>query len=91
MTTTITLNPAVATTSLLEHVEASPTASNGLDRLPRAVPAFIGADEAYYWSFPWQEDVRDSMRALSEGEYEEFNSDDPSDVVRWMLRVDDDC
>jgi hypothetical protein len=31
------------------------------------------------------------MRALSEGDYEDFDSDDPNDVVRWMLRVDDDC
>jgi hypothetical protein len=91
MTSTIMLNPAPSTASTVEPVEISPTASNNLDRPDRVVPAFIRADEAYYWSFPWQQDVQASMRALSEGDYEDFDSDDPNDVARWMLRVDDDC
>jgi hypothetical protein len=90
MTSTVTLNPA-ASTSTREHVELAPSASNAPAGLPRIAPVFIRADEAYYWSFHWQRDVQASMRALSEGEYEEFNSDDPNDVVRWMLSVDDDC
>ena len=91
MTSTITLNPAAATTSTLEHVELAPSASNASPGLSRVAPAFIGADEAYYWSVPWQQDVQASMKALSEGDYEEFSSDDPNDVVRWILSVDDDC
>jgi len=89
MTGTITLNTEVRTTSLLEYVDASPTASNDLGGSPRLAPAFIRADEAYYWSFHWQQDVQETMSALSRGEYEEFDSDDPNDVARWMLRVDD--
>ncbi len=89
MTATITLNTDVPTTSLLEYVDASPTASNDLGGRARLAPAFIRADEAYYWSFHWQRDVRESMSALSQGEYEEFASDDPNDIARWMLRVDD--
>jgi hypothetical protein len=93
MTATITLSPTKTTTSTLESVEVSLTASNNLnlDGPPRIAPAFIRADEAYYWTFHWQHDVRESMNALSEGEYQDFDSDDPNDVVRWMLGVDDDC
>jgi len=91
MTSTITLNPSVPTTSQLAYAEASPTASNDLGRSRRLAPAFIRADEAYYWSFHWQRDVRASMSALVQGEYEEFDSDDPNDVARWMLSVDGDC
>lgn len=59
---------------------------------PRRVPAFISADEAYYWTREWQQDVLESMQALRAGEYEDFDSDDPNDVARWLLSVDkDDC
>ena len=91
MTSTITLNPTAPTTSTLERMEVSPFAGDASPSISRVAPAFIRADEAYYWSFHWQRDVQASMAALAEGEYEEFDSDDPSDVVRWMLRVDDDC
>lgn len=90
MTSTVTLNPA-ASTSAREHAELAPSASNAPVGLSRTAPAFIRADEAYYWSVPWQQDVQASMKALSEGDYEEFSSDDPNDVVRWILSVDDDC
>ena len=55
----------------------------------RQVPLFISADEAYYWSSPWQRDVMRSMKALREGDYEDFDSDDPTDVARWLLSVDE--
>lgn len=91
MTSTITLNPAASTISTLERMEIAPAASNASPGLRRVAPAFIRADEAYYWSYRWQQDVQVSMKALSECEYEQFDSDDPNDVVRWMLHVDDDC
>ena len=49
------------------------------------MPASIPADQAYYWSAAWQDDIRDSLEALAGGEYEDFDSDDPNDVVRWFL------
>jgi hypothetical protein len=88
---TITINPIVPTITTLERMEVGLSASNASAGLRRVAPATIRGDEAYYWSFDWQEDVQESMRALSQGEYEEFRSDDPNDVVRWMLSVDDDC
>lgn len=57
---------------------------------PDFMPAFIPADQVYYWSIPWQQDIRESMAALAAGDYEEFNSDDPNDVVRWLLAPEDD-
>lgn len=92
MTSTITLNPSASTITALERVEIGLGASNASTGLHRMVPAFIRADEAYYWSVPWQQDVRESMAALAAGDYEDFSSDDPNDVVRWLLNVDqDDC
>ncbi len=89
MTQTITLNTDVPTTSLPEYVTASPAASNERSSTQRHAPAFIRADEAYYWSFRWQQDVKDSMQSLARGDYEEFDSDDANDVARWMLHLDD--
>jgi hypothetical protein len=90
MTSTITLNPAASTIATHEHVEITPSASNASAGLRRVAPAFIRADEAYYWSVPWQQDVRESMAALAAGDYEDFDSDDPNDVARWLLSVDED-
>jgi hypothetical protein len=95
MTTTIAksservFSSPVSRTPLLP---ASQMASNKAAREPRRVPAFITADEAYYWSREWQQDVLESMQALRAGEFEDFDSDDPNDVARWLLSVDeDDC
>jgi hypothetical protein len=88
MTEAITLDPTIRTgtrTSVAASVGA--TASRGVTTSP-SVPAYIGLDEAYYWSFKWQQDVRESMAALAAGEYEDFDSDDPNDVARWLLSVD---
>jgi hypothetical protein len=89
MTSTITVNPA-ATATTLEYAEIAPAASNATVGLRRVAPTFISADEAYYWSSPWQRDVQESMAALATGEYMEFDSDDPNDIVRWMLSAGDD-
>lgn len=75
---------ASAANTVMADVDAvySPSA---LERIPRHMPVFVPRDQAYYWSFPWQEDIRESMAALKAGDYEEFDSDDPNDVVRWLL------
>ncbi len=57
--------------------------------IPQNMPAAIPADRAYYWSVPWQHDVRDSMDALARGDYVEFDSEDPNDIVRWFLADDE--
>lgn len=73
-------------------LRAGRVASNAKLTRNRRVPLFIPADEAYYWSSPWQRDVAASMEALHSGDYVDFDSDDPKDVARWLLSVDeDDC
>jgi len=58
----------------------------------RKVPLFIPAEEAYYWSSTWQQGVEESMQALRQGDFKVFDSDDATDVARWLLSVDeDDC
>jgi hypothetical protein len=91
--TRLTINTANAITSgkpVWSGSLIARTAASNSGSVERSVPAFISADEAYYWSFNWQEDVRESMDALKAGDYEEFDSDDPNDVARWLLTVDDD-
>jgi hypothetical protein len=90
-TSTIKLSTAASAADSRERVQIGLAASNATPGLRRVAPAFMRADEAYYWSFLWQQDVEASMRALSRGEYEEFTSEDSSDVARWLLSVDDDC
>lgn len=64
-------------------------AESARDRLPMYMPLFISREQAYYWSFEWQRDIRESMAALEAGDYEDFDSDDPNDVVRWLLNEED--
>jgi hypothetical protein len=88
--TPITISaPNAMTTGHLTSATLAPAVTS-LGKPQRGVPAFIRADEAYYWSFRWQEDVRESVAALKSGDFEEFNSDNPNDVVRWLLTEDED-
>jgi hypothetical protein len=88
--------------SMIEIALAATTTANGGD-IPvgsadatsgsiggRGIPAAIPADQAYYWSFEWQDDIRESMAALAAGDFVDFDSDDPNDVARWLLSPDDD-
>lgn len=59
--------------------------SSDPERVPDSMPAAIPADQRYYWSVPWQNDIREAVTALRAGEYEDFDSDDPNDVVRWLF------
>jgi hypothetical protein len=92
MTGTLTITtdgPTNATLPLAWSTSLGGMAVTNTPDAPRSVPAFIRADEAYYWSFRWQEDVREAMEALAAGDYEEFDSDDPNDVVRWLADIDE--
>ncbi len=93
MARTFHIDRAVRNESVLSLGPSSPSVGRTeVGRRPQTVPTFMRADEAYYWSFRWQADVQKSMKALREGDYVDFNSDDPSDVARWLLSVDeDDC
>ncbi len=51
----------------------------------RTVPLLIEKDQAYYWSYKWQEGIHATNADLEAGEYVRFDSDDPTDVARWLL------
>jgi len=55
---------------------------------PRNVPIMIPRDEVGYWTILWREGEAESRAALSAGECELFDSDDPTDAVRWLLSED---
>jgi hypothetical protein len=72
-----------------EVVRAVRSASNGTPDASVTMPAFISAEEEYFWSVPWQEDIRRSLANREAGESSVFDSDDPNDVVRWLLSHDE--
>ena len=72
-----------------EVVRRVPSASNGTAGTSVTMPAFISAEEEYFWSVPWQEDIRESLAAREAGDSRVFDSDDPNDVVRWLLSHDE--
>jgi hypothetical protein len=78
--------------SRASSLRASHVTGNVKSSRNRRVPLFIPADEVYYWSSSWQQDVAESMAALRSGDYVDFDSNDPKDVAHWLLSVDeDDC
>jgi hypothetical protein len=50
------------------------------------IPAFIPADQAYYWSIPWQESERRALADLAAGRSRTFAH--PADAVRYLLGSD---
>lgn len=84
-TTTITLNDSVVAEASVMVGSATTMTS----RMAHGVPLSIPRDQLYYWSMSWQDDIRESMEALRAGEYVDFESDDPSDIVRWFLDDED--
>ncbi len=62
------------------------TSASGLAAsFPEHVPASIPREQMYYWAAEWQRDVRESMKALAEGDYVDFNDpEDTNDIIRWL-------
>jgi hypothetical protein len=47
------------------------------------IPTLIPADQAYYWSIPWQESERQALADIAAGRLQSFA--DPADAVRYLL------
>lgn len=47
------------------------------------MPLLIPADQAYYWSVPWQESERRALEDIAGGRTRAFS--DPKDAVRYLL------
>lgn len=41
-------------------------------------------DQMYFWTAEWQRGERESLKALREGNYVEFDGSDPQEVARWF-------
>jgi hypothetical protein len=50
---------------------------------PDFMPAFIPADQTYYWTFRWQQDEARANADLAAGRFRDF--DDPKEAVRHLL------
>ena len=50
----------------------------------RTVPFMIERDQAYYWTQRWQDAINGTVADLQAGEFVRFDSDDPTDVARWL-------
>lgn len=51
--------------------------------LSSTIPAFIPADQAYYWSIQWQESEQKALADIAAGRTRTFA--DPTDAVRYLL------
>ena len=61
-----------------------------VEQRTRDIPFAVPRSQLYYWTRLWQEGVRLSHEALESGDFTEFMSDDPKDVVRWLFDAEDD-
>ncbi len=72
------------TTTLAEPARAAMMVFGGGSVTPSpTIPAFIPADQAYYWSVSWQESERQALADIENGRLRTFN--DPNDAVRYLL------
>ena len=56
----------------------------------RKVPLMIERAQAYYWTKKWQDGVEQAIADIQSGEYVRFDSNDPTDVARWLWDGKDD-
>jgi hypothetical protein len=61
-------------------------AEHFLDQATWEWPEWKGCptDQMYFWTAEWQRGGRESLKALREGDYVEFDGPDPGEVVRWF-------
>jgi hypothetical protein len=77
--------PSVVETTVTEPFAGFSVAFAGSVSTSPAIPAFIPADQAYFWSVPWQESERRALADLAAGRSRSFA--DPAAAVRYLLGV----
>lgn len=84
MTVTLAYNATVVSsrpeTAMVENLFAG----GSYPLMPRRIPAFIPSADLFYWTNEWQAGEARSEQGLLDGDYREFDSDDPDDIVRWL-------
>lgn len=84
--TTLLVSPRRTTASSIGATPSRVSANVDLSR--REVPLTMASDEVIYWTAKWRADEADSAASRARGEVTRFDSDDPSDAVRWLLSDD---
>lgn len=84
--TTLLVRPSDTTASTVCATASTVSANADLSR--REVPLTMPVDEIGYWTAKWRADELESAAARGRGEIARFDSDDPSDAVRWLLSDD---
>jgi hypothetical protein len=74
---------AATTTSIIETFVGRAMIMRGNVVTSPTIPAFIPADQAYYWSIPWQESERKALDDIAAGRARTFA--DPTDAARYLL------
>lgn len=82
----VAINESNAATGPIGAIQPSDAASNAGGPRPRRMPAFVAADQLYYWSYAWRESERKAMEDLRAGRVRTF--DDPMAAVRYLLGSD---
>jgi len=78
---TVDLRSTVASSQAVTRCHAAVSDT----RFPRHRPFVIPSSQRYYWEMKWQMHEREAREEYERGEFEEFRSDDPSDIVRWLF------
>jgi hypothetical protein len=86
MATTSRESIVCAGSSATPALQPSKVATNQGSVAGRAVPLFIPADQAYFWSAQWQRDEAESLANLKAGNARTFH--DPMDAIRHLLSDD---
>ncbi len=75
--------PSAAEKTVTESFAGFSVAFAGSVSTSPTMPAFIPAEQAYFWSVPWQESERRALADLAAGRSQTFA--DPGDAVRYLL------
>lgn len=86
--TTMAFRPGNATASHAGPAHGIASASVNTNAARQGVPMTMSPDEIGYWTTKWRADEQESARARERGDSCVFDSDDPSDAVRWLLSDD---
>jgi hypothetical protein len=79
-------SPASPESTIAESFLSVAVAFAGSVHTSSSIPAFIPADQAYFWSIPWQESERKALADIAAGRSRTFA--DPTDAVRYLLGSD---
>jgi hypothetical protein len=75
--------PSAVETTVTEWFAGFSVAFAGSVSTSQTIPDFIPADQAYFWSVPWQESERRALADIAAGRSQTFA--DPGDAVRYLL------